>query len=229
MCLVITRKRADIDSFPPLLSSWSNSVPMLYPADWAYPSFVGAYHLEFDCTCGYVLVLLSSCARHPDLVERMDHQTPNRTICHRPWYAGPPPPKGLKLMLVTGFVYYATYNYYAAKFYPSLPHEGTCGGEEFAAFTGCATLSSYLVLFISFYAATYKKASKKDKPSKMAMSMSIPSEAIHELERKKMPTMMESSETAVDALHCAEGLMKAAGTSIVSTTHDLHLLGGGTQ
>ena len=140
-----------------------------------------------------------------------------------------PPSKGLKLTTETGFVYYATYNYYVDKFFPSLPHEGTCGGEEFAAFTGCATLSSYLVLFISFYAATYKKASRKDKPSTLAMSTRIPSEAIHELERKKMPTMMESSETAVDALHCAEGLMKAAGTSIVSTTHDLHLLGGGTK
>lgn len=135
----------------------------------------------------------------------------------------------LKLMLESGFVYFATYNYYIDKFYPSLPHVGTCGGEEFAAFTGCATLSSYLVLFISFYAATYKRASKKDKRSKIALSTSIPSEAVHELERKKMPTMMETSETAVDALHRAEGLMKAAGTSIVSTTHDLHLMGGGKK
>ena len=38
--------------------------------------------------------------------------------------------------------------------------------------------------------------------------------------------MMETSETAVDALHCAEEFMKAAGTSIVSTTHDLGLMGG---
>lgn len=127
----------------------------------------------------------------------------------------------------TGFVYFATYNYYVDKHFSSLPHVGTCGGEEFAAFTGCATLSSYLVLFIFFYVATYKRASQKDKRSKIAMSTSIPSEAVHELERKKVPTMMETSETAVDALHCAEGLMKAAGTSIVSTTHDLHLMGGG--
>lgn len=126
-------------------------------------------------------------------------------------------------------MYYATYNYYVDKFFPTLPHVGTCGGEEFAAFTGCATLSSYLVLFISFYAATYKKASKKDKRSTIAMSTSIPSEAVHELETKKMPTMKETTETAVDALHAAEELMKAAGTSIVTTTHDLHLMGGGKQ
>lgn len=61
------------------------------------------------------------------------------------------------------------------------------------------------------------------------MSTSIPSEAVHELERTKMPTMMETSETAVDALHVAEELMKAAGTSIVSTTHELHLMGGGKK
>lgn len=132
-----------------------------------------------------------------------------------------------KLMREIGFVYFATYNYYIDKFFPEIPHVGTCAGEEFAAFTGCATLSSYLVLFISFYAATYKRASKKDKRSTIALSTSIPSDAVHELERKKMPTMMETSETAVDALHVAEGLMKAAGTSIVSTTHDLHLMGGG--
>ena len=132
-------------------------------------------------------------------------------------------------MVETGFVYYATYNYYIHKYYPSLPHMGTCGGEEFAAFTGCATLRSYNFLFISFYAATYKKASKKDTRATIAMSTRSPSDPVHELERKKMPTMMETSETAVDALHCAEGLMKAAGTSIVSTTHDLHLMGGGGQ
>lgn len=132
-------------------------------------------------------------------------------------------------MRQAGFVYYATYNYYVDKFFPSLPHVGTCEGEEFAAFTGCATLSSYLILFISFYAATYKKAGQKGKRSKVAMGTSIPSDAVHELERKKMPTMMETSETAVEALHCAEGLMKAAGTSIVSTTQDLHLMAGGKK
>lgn len=128
-----------------------------------------------------------------------------------------------------GFIYYATYHFYAHKFFPRLPHIGTCKGEEFAAFTGCATLSSYLVLFIFFYAATYKKAGRNAKRSTFAMTAKMPSEAVHELERKKMPTMIESSEAAVDALHCAEGLMKAAGTSIVSTTHDLRMLGRGSK
>lgn len=132
-------------------------------------------------------------------------------------------------MLELGFVYYATYNYYVHQYAPSLPHVGTCDGEPFAAFTGCATLSSYLALFLSFYAATYKKASKKEKRSTIALSTSMPAGAVHDLERKKLPTMMETTETAVDALHCAEGLMKAAGTSIVTTTHELHLIGGGKK
>lgn len=42
-----------------------------------------------------------------------------------------------------------------------MPNSGQCAGEEFAAFAGMGTLSSYLVLFISFYAATYKKDGKK--------------------------------------------------------------------
>lgn len=37
---------------------------------------------------------------------------------------------------------------------------GKCAGEEFAAFAGMAIISSYLVLFISFYIATYKKEGK---------------------------------------------------------------------
>jgi len=128
------------------------------------------------------------------------------------------------LMQTPGFVYYATYNYTASQYFPQFPHVGRCGGEEFAAFTGCATLSSYLVLFISFYAATYKKASKKEKWSTKAISTTIPKSAVHELETKALPTMQETTDAATDALHAAENLMKAAGTTIA---HDLHLTSGG--
>jgi hypothetical protein len=38
-----------------------------------------------------------------------------------------------------------------------MPNFGTCAGEEFAAIFGCALLSSYLFLFIGFYAATYQR------------------------------------------------------------------------
>lgn len=42
-----------------------------------------------------------------------------------------------------------------------MPNAGECAGEEFAAFAGMGILSSYLVLFISFYLATYKKSGKR--------------------------------------------------------------------
>jgi fatty acid elongase 3 len=59
---------------------------------------------------------------------------------------------------LTGFVFFATWDYYASEYAPWLPHVGRCAGEPFAAFCGCAILSSYLVLFIMFYIATYRKA-----------------------------------------------------------------------
>jgi fatty acid elongase 3 len=59
-----------------------------------------------------------------------------------------------------GFIYFALWQWYASTFNPSLPHVGTCAGKEFAAFTGAGILSSYLLLFIFFYAATYKRPSR---------------------------------------------------------------------
>ncbi|KAK0727155.1 GNS1/SUR4 family protein [Lasiosphaeria miniovina] len=56
-----------------------------------------------------------------------------------------------------GFVYFTSYTYFSNRYWPWLPNVGSCAGEEFAALSGIAILSSYLVLFISFYAATYKK------------------------------------------------------------------------
>lgn len=41
---------------------------------------------------------------------------------------------------------------------------GKCAGEEFAALAGIGIISSYLVLFISFYIATYNKAAKAGRP-----------------------------------------------------------------
>jgi fatty acid elongase 3 len=60
----------------------------------------------------------------------------------------------------TGFVYFASYTYFTSTYFPYMPNAGKCAGEEFAAFAGIGILSSYLVLFISFYFATYKKDGK---------------------------------------------------------------------
>ncbi|KMU73183.1 elongation of fatty acids protein 3 [Coccidioides immitis RMSCC 3703] len=63
-----------------------------------------------------------------------------------------------------GFVYFASYTYFASTYFPHFPNAGKCAGEEFAAFSGLIILSSYLVLFISFYFATYKKTGKGGRP-----------------------------------------------------------------
>lgn len=63
-----------------------------------------------------------------------------------------------------GFVYFASYTYFASTYFPWAPNAGRCAGEEFAAIAGMAILSSYLLLFISFYFATYKKTGKGGRP-----------------------------------------------------------------
>ncbi|KID72889.1 uncharacterized protein G6M90_00g004420 [Metarhizium brunneum] len=66
----------------------------------------------------------------------------------------------IQFIIDLGFVYFASYTYFTSTYFPWLPNAGKCAGEEFAAFSGIAILSSYLVLFISFYFATYKKGGK---------------------------------------------------------------------
>lgn len=66
----------------------------------------------------------------------------------------------LQFIIDLGFVYFASYTYFTSTYWPEIPNAGQCAGEEFAAFAGCGILSSYLLLFISFYIATYKKSGK---------------------------------------------------------------------
>jgi fatty acid elongase 3 len=67
----------------------------------------------------------------------------------------------IQFVIDLGFVYFASYTYFSASYFPWLPTCGVCAGEEFAAFAGMGILSSYLVLFIGFYISTYKKPVKK--------------------------------------------------------------------
>jgi fatty acid elongase 3 len=69
-------------------------------------------------------------------------------------------------------VYFASYTYFTSTYFPNMPNAGKCAGEEFAAFAGIGILSSYLVLFISFYFATYKKDGKAPTTRKSLRRMS---------------------------------------------------------
>jgi fatty acid elongase 2/fatty acid elongase 3 len=69
------------------------------------------------------------------------------------------------------FVYFASYTYFTSTYFPWMPNHGKCAGEEFAAFAGMGILSSYLLLFISFYVATYKKDGKRPTGRKAARSL----------------------------------------------------------
>ncbi|KIW99371.1 uncharacterized protein Z518_11359 [Rhinocladiella mackenziei CBS 650.93] len=70
----------------------------------------------------------------------------------------------IQFIIDLGFVYFASYTYFTSTYWPWLPNAGTCAGEEFAAFAGMAILSSYLLLFISFYFATYRKQTISGRP-----------------------------------------------------------------
>ncbi|KAL4982203.1 GNS1/SUR4 family-domain-containing protein [Aspergillus falconensis] len=54
-----------------------------------------------------------------------------------------------------GFIYFASYTYFASTYFPWAPNAGYCMGEEYAAGFGVFIISSYLLLFISFYFTTY--------------------------------------------------------------------------
>ncbi|KAL7821136.1 fatty acid elongase-like protein [Trichoderma gracile] len=74
----------------------------------------------------------------------------------------------IQFVIDLGFVYFASYTYFASTYWPRMPNWGSCAGREFAAYSGIVILSSYLVLFISFYFATYatKKGGKAGGGSK---------------------------------------------------------------
>ncbi|CZT04288.1 probable fatty acid elongase (FEN1) [Rhynchosporium agropyri] len=98
-----------------------------------------------------------------------------------------------------GFVYFASWDYFTSTYAPYLPHVGTCAGEPWAAIAGDVILSSYLVLFISFYIATYKKMSNKRSAAKVAQR------AEGKMEKAELPTIKETADKATHAVKAANG------------------------
>ncbi|TVY81213.1 putative elongation of fatty acids protein [Lachnellula suecica] len=78
----------------------------------------------------------------------------------------------VQFVIDLGFVYFASYTYFTSTYFPWMPNAGKCAGEEFAAFAGMGIISSYLLLFISFYFATYNKEGKRPTSRKAARSLS---------------------------------------------------------
>lgn len=91
----------------------------------------------------------------------------------------------VQFVIDLGFVFFASYTYFASTYFPWLPNAGSCAGEEFAAFSGMAILSSYLFLFIGFYISTYKKPVKKGRGRA--------SSALIEMKDEQIPNVREIS------------------------------------
>ncbi|KAI7865422.1 GNS1/SUR4 family-domain-containing protein [Spinellus fusiger] len=64
-------------------------------------------------------------------------------------------------------IYFCTYTYFTATYWPHFPNMGSCAGTETSALFGCALLSSYLLLFINFYRITYKEKAEAARQKKL--------------------------------------------------------------
>ena len=119
----------------------------------------------------------------------------------------------VQFVLDLGFVYFASYTYFSSTYFPHLPTAGRCAGEEFAAFAGMGILSSYLLLFISFYFATYKKDhAKGGRGRKKAKSLSqTATKATIDMSKMEVPDV-QSMENAVHLGH-ANGSARSNGVA----------------
>ena len=121
----------------------------------------------------------------------------------------------LQFVIDLGFVYFASYTYFTSTYFPWMPNAGRCAGEEFAAFAGMGILSSYLLLFISFYLATYRKETGKGGRGR----------------KKGARRMSETATTAVKDMAHAEvpgaSDVKDAGRAVGEKMHVLEAHQGG--
>ena len=101
-----------------------------------------------------------------------------------------------------GFVYFASYTYFSAQYFPWLPTKGICAGEEFAAFAGVSILSSYLVLFIGFYISTYKKPVRKGRGRATSALVEMKDEQVPDVKevRRRLSGGAQSFSSAKEAL-----------------------------
>ena len=90
-----------------------------------------------------------------------------------------------------------------------MPSYGRCAGEEFAAFAGMGILTSYLLLFISFYAATYKKSGQKGRKRSGTAKKAV-------IDMSKMEVLdVDSTKEAISSTH---GFAKTNGAANGSAT-----------
>lgn len=107
---------------------------------------------------------------------------------------------------LAGFIYFASYTYFTSTYWPKLPNCGKCAGEEFAAIAGISIISSYLLLFISFYFATYKKPIPKGRGRAQS--------ALVEMKDERVPTVEEARHRLAHSVTPLEnGHAKASGVA----------------
>jgi len=120
----------------------------------------------------------------------------------------------IQFVIDLGFVYFASYTYFSARYFAWLPTAGICAGEEFAAFAGMGILSSYLVLFIGFYISTYKKPVRKARGRATSALIEMKDEQVPDVKevRRRLSGGAQSFSSAKEAIQ-QNGYANGAPTS----------------